>query len=181
MRQRRRLVIRRVSLRGVLSAAGAVGIASVARADAPGGPGGQYGTFDLSNVVIFDRFTGLTWQRAAVSSKMPWNQAAAYCAALSLGSMASGWRLPSYKELLTLEDDSPHVEYEGIANVNKFIDSHAFGLSLGNVELTPVDAPYWSSSPYPGNGGYIYVVDFGSGDGSTLPAGVSTNFRCVHD
>jgi hypothetical protein len=112
---------------------------------------------------------------------MGWNQAAAYCAALSLGSVTSGWRLPSYKELLTLEDDSPHTEYENGQLVTKYIDSHAFGFFLGDVELTPVDAPYWSSSPYADNGGAVYVVDFRLGDGSAVSAGFNTYFRCVHD
>jgi hypothetical protein len=66
--------------------------------------------------------------------------AAAYCSSLSLGGVS--WRVPSYKELLTLVDENPHFEYSNGDLVLHAIDANAF---LG----TAVDQPYWTSSTFP--------------------------------
>jgi hypothetical protein len=170
--------MRRASVRRLFALAGALVFSSVARADAPQS---QYATFDQADAIITDNHTGLAWQRAAAPQQMKWDQAAAYCAALSLGKKPGPWRLPSYKELLTLVDESPHTEYEGTGLVNKFIDSHAFGFLLFDVELTPVDAPYWSSSLTPSDAAMAFVVDFKHGTTLTYAIGSAIYVRCVHD
>jgi hypothetical protein len=172
-------------MRGVLAAAGAVVVASIARADAPTGNNAQYAPFDQGNTTISDNFTHLTWQRAVAPKQMKLDQAAAYCAALPPDPPpASPWRLPSYKELLTLVDESPHTEYPVTGPVLKWIDGPAFGWSAyGGGELTPVDASYWSSSLYPNPRlpNHAYVVDFSSGQPGTESVGSAIYFRCVHN
>jgi hypothetical protein len=46
--------------------------------------------------------TGLTWQRDAPPEKYRWETAQRYCETLELDGM--GWRLPAYKELLSLSE-----------------------------------------------------------------------------
>jgi hypothetical protein len=161
----------RLALRVVGAAAGVVALGSLAWADAPPG---QYSYFDLRDQSILDLKTGLRWQRYAappVSSA----SAVSYCAGLSLSGFGAGaWRLPSYKELLTLVDESPHIEYPTGAPVQIAIDGNAFS-------GTAVDAPYWTSSPYPPMSGNAYAVDFSTGAGQDVAiASANLYVRCVH-
>jgi hypothetical protein len=179
------------AIRHVLSTCGGlVVVASIARADAPVGSTGQYGVkgasgapiFGPADVTILDNYTKLTWQRSAYSqSTLSFLGAATYCANLSLLPFASGWRVPSYKELLTLVDESPHTEYENGIAVTKYIDSHAFGPSLSGVGYTPVDAFYWSSSLTPADSTVGYVINFKTGSTVVESTGNGAYVRCVHD
>jgi hypothetical protein len=162
---------RRRLLRASLAASAAVVLATLARADAPSD---QYGTFNLSTPVIADAKTGLSWQRYPPTAGVSFQGAADYCATLSLYIFASGWRVPSYKELLTLVDEAPHVEYEGTTVVEKFIDANAFP---GAAVTT---SPYWTSSAYPAQAGSAYVVDFHTGVPQAQDTGFSAYVRCVH-
>ena len=149
---------------------GVLALSSMARADAPSD---QYGLFDLGDYVIQDTRTGLVWQRYASTTPMTSSDAATACATLSLPTYPAPWRAPSYKELLTLVDEAPHVEYEGGALVPKSIDGNAF-------PGTFVDKPYWSSSAYQGfSSPSSYVVDFRTGEAESLPVGQSGYVRCV--
>jgi hypothetical protein len=184
MRERRELMGRPFLRRIVVAAGAAVGVASVARADAPGwgsAVGPQYDKFDSNSHVILDLHTNLTWERTAPPGEYDFQAAWMYCAALTtLGKWTSGWRLPSYKELLTIVDESPHVEYDMATNttVYKAIDFNAFGF-----DNTPVTAPYWSSSLWTGtaHAGEAFVVWFDTGRTDFLSTGVATFVRCVHD
>ena len=161
----------RLALRVVGAAAGVVALGSLAWADAPPG---QYWPFDLRDVSIRDAKTGLRWQRYA-APPMGFGAAVSHCAALSLDGFGAGaWRLPSYKELLTLVDESPHTEYPTGAPVQIAIDGNAFpGVA--------VDAPYWTSSLYPPMSGYAYAVDFGTGAGQDVAVASAIPYvRCVH-
>jgi hypothetical protein len=165
-------------VRRLAGVAGVVTLASVARADAPSD---QYELFDVNDVTIQDHFTTLVWQRypaTSITSGMPatmtFDAAAAYCQGLSLGSYANGWRVPSYKELLTLVDEKPHLEFENGQLVPKAIDLHAF-------PGTPTaGTSYWTSSTYQDGRGY--AVDFSDGT-AQLASKANTSFyvRCVHD
>jgi hypothetical protein len=161
----------RLPLRIVAAAAGVVAFGSLAWADAPPG---QYAPFDLRDQSILDVKTGLRWQRYA-APPMSFAGAVSYCAGLSLDGFAAGaWRLPSYKELLTLVDESPHTEYPTGAPVQIAIDGNAFS-------GTAVDAAYWTSSPYPPMSGNGYAVDFSTGAGQDVSLGSSSLYvRCVH-
>lgn len=146
-------------------------VGALARADAPPD---QYDNFDRADAVITDAWTGLRWQRT-VTTQTDFAGAVAYCNALSLGTFSTDWRLPSYKELLTLVDESPHYEYPAGTPVQIAIDGNAF-------PGTPVAldaANYWSSSV---SGASVFVVEFTQGNASTVPAsGTSAYVRCVHD
>jgi hypothetical protein len=158
----------RLPLRVLASAAGVVVMGSLALADAPPT---QYAAFDLKDLTILDSQTQLRWQRHA-GPQTSFAGAIAYCAGLSLAGYTSGWRVPSYKELLTLVDESPHTEYPTGAPQQIAIDGNAF-------PNTAVDAPYWTSSPYPSIAGDAYVVEFVQGAGQSQSMGTPAYVRCV--
>jgi hypothetical protein len=161
-------------IRVVVASGGVFALASLARADAPPD---QYGLFNSTYQAIQDVQTGLLWQRYPVTvsytTALSFNDAATYCATLSLDGNATGWRVPSYKELLTLVDEAPHVEYENGGLTTKWIDGNAF-------PGTAVDEPYWTSSLYPLQSGYAYVVDFSTGIPVQAATGKQNYVRCVH-
>jgi hypothetical protein len=122
------------------------------------------GTGDAAVVedTVTDNYTGLTWERATPGGgNLTQPQAAAYCAALG-----GGFRLPLFKELLTLVDP---ILY------NPAIDTSAFPNAPGGR--------FWSStSVVPANGNYYYV-DFGDGENYyyvTLSSADTAYVRCVH-
>src|ERR1700722_7009203 len=128
--------------RATFGASAILVLVTLARADAPFD---QYNLFNLNSDVIQDQQTGLYWQRYPPTNGVNFDGAALYCGQLSLDTFASGWRVPSYKELLTLVDESPHVEYENGTVVEKYIDGNAFP---GTEVLS---SSYWTSSAYPGS------------------------------
>jgi len=153
------------------------GAATLARADAPGN---QYDGYSGSCVTITDAKTGLTWQRFPPAGLYGYADGASYCSGLGLAptcppTPSATWRLPSYKELLTLVDESPHVNF--VTGATVAIDPNAFPDSPMNA--APVDAPYMTSSLAKGSSS-VYVVSFT--DGSATAAGATqTGFRvrCV--
>jgi hypothetical protein len=159
-------------LRAGLAAGAIVGLTALARADAPSD---QYSLFNMNDDVIVDAHTGLRWQRVASATAVDYADAFGVCASLSLDTSTTGWRVPSYKELLTLVDEAPHTEYVGGALTRKWVDPNAF-------PATAVDLPYWTSSTYPYSAGSAaYAVSFHTG----APLGDDTILlhyvRCVHD
>lgn len=66
--------------------------------DPPTGP-----VFQENIGTVSDAARGLTWQQADDGTKKTWEQALAYCEGLSLG-VWSDWRLPTVKEIASLED-----------------------------------------------------------------------------
>jgi hypothetical protein len=162
-------------LRATVTASVVVGLATLARADAPSG---QYNLFNQNNDVIQDLQTGLYWQRYPLAAGASFDGAATYCAQLSLDTFATGWRVPSYKELLTLVDESPHVEYLGGQLVEKWIDGNAF---LGEEASPVLSYGYWTSSAYPGiPAGSAYTVNFHTGYPSAVDMTQTQYVRCVH-
>jgi hypothetical protein len=167
------------SLRGAGAAGALLALASLAQADdncPTCAPIDQYNLFNQNNEVIQDQWAKLVWQRTPPGTAVSFYEAEVYCSTLVLSTgsgPSTGWRLPSYKELMTIVDETPHVEYEGGQLVTKWIDGYAF-------PAAPVAQPYWTSSMYPAIAGYAYAIDFGSG----LPQQANTpssNFvRCVH-
>jgi hypothetical protein len=150
-----------------------VAMVSLARADAPPD---QYELFNSGSSTIADHYTKLVWQRAAPSLQYSFTDAATYCQGLSLNGFVN-WRVPSYKELLTLVDEHPHFEYENGSLVPHAIDPNAFPGSA-------VGTPYWTSSMYPEDPtqGSAYVIDFRNGQANYTSTGPSTLLfvRCVH-
>ena len=154
--------MKRASLGGLL---GIVLVTSLVRADAPQG---QYALFDSQDTEITDNFTKLTWSRT-YSSDVTFLGAQTACGAK---------RVPTLKELLTLVDESPHLEFEGGKNVPKMIDQNAF-------RGTPTDKPFWTITPAAKAGmtTSAFVVDFGTGATAKLDAnaagGKTAYVRCV--
>lgn len=142
-----------------------------AAADAPQD---QYERFDGDSVTIKDTFTKLEWDRKSVF-KSDHDGAAGNCPLLtSLQSQAVGQpsgRLPSVKELLTIVDEEPHQEYEFGMLVPKMIDALAFA-------DTPVDFPYWTSTPAPGTD-MFWTVSFKTGLMAAQAKTAQGNARCV--
>jgi hypothetical protein len=148
-----------------------VTIAVLARAEAPPD---QYDAFNRADTVITDAKTLLGWQRT-VTTLTDFPGAVAACNGLSLGTLAAGWRLPSYKELLTLVDEYPHTEYPTGGPQLIAIDGHAFP----ETPVTPTPF-YWTSSVVPG-GGSAFAVEFVRGNGHVQSMSSMLYVRCVHD
>jgi hypothetical protein len=129
-------------------------LAGEARAEAPSG---QYSVKDGT---VQDNRTGLTWQQQPDGVVRAWSDAAPYCAALT--TSGSGWRLPTYKELLTLVDPT---------RTAPAIDVTAFPGTAATA--------FWTASSYDGTSTQARYVDFN--DGSSNFAGVATKrtVRCV--
>jgi hypothetical protein len=158
------------ALRIAVGVAGLVALSSLALADAPID---QYDLFTPGTQAIDDLQTKLIWQRYPPAVPASYADAATACATLSIAGFTGTWRLPSYKELLTLVDEQPHVEYENGGLVTKAIDSHAF-------PGAPSGVAYWTSSPIGALEGYVYGVNFGTGAGEIHnPASDMLYVRCV--
>ena len=118
-------------------------------------------SYDLTTPgLVHDNVTGLDWLRD-VPPTMPWPQATAYCAGLTLAGR-SDWRLPSRIELVSL------VDY---TQVLPAIDAAAF-------PSTPAEA-FWTSTT--GDGGYNNVreVTFVYGKTDWLNESFMGRVRCV--
>ncbi len=161
---------------------GAILLALPAAADAPRNPP-QYAQFLSDTPTIHDNFTHLEWDRRSILSVgagAQYGSIATTCAGLTSFkkdiNTASG-RVPTLKELLTILDEEPHNEYEFGAVVPKMIDQLAFA-------DTPVDLPYWTSTPAGGlASGMVWTLNFRTGEMKALattgaPA-PTANVRCV--
>jgi len=132
----------------------------------------QYEMFLPGDPFIHDRFTDLYWQRFVDPGLFLTQDAAvSYCQNRDAGV---GWRLPTYKELLTLVDELAHSEYEDATIVQKWIDRDAFPSTPG--------LQFWSSTKYlkssPSKG---YSVDFGTGAADYDDPRNLRLVRCVRD
>lgn len=114
--------------------------------------------YEMSDGTLTDRKTQLTWQRTDDGTYYTWSEAREHCQ-----SEGSGWRLPSFRELLSIVDPT---------RIAPAIDIGGF----------PSAAPYayWSGSLYPaGNEETAWTVHFEAGNSST-EALLSTHYvRCV--
>jgi hypothetical protein len=135
-------------------------------ADAPIDPANkQYDNFTAADKVIKDRWTKLDWERPAspYPAPMTYADAVVRCA-------GEGRRIPSMKELLSLVDETPHLEYDVTTNVARLIDQRAFS-------GTPAEE-FWTSSLRPDGNRYM-TVDFGTGRTADALPGDSRRVRCV--
>jgi hypothetical protein len=156
--------VRPIRVAAVLAA---ILLALPAAADAPRDPP-QYDRFDVDSVTIKDVRTKLEWDRRAIHPGGTLPIAFSYCATLATLQMTG--RLPSIKELLTILDEEPHDEYEFGMVVPKMIDALAFA-------DTPVDLPYWSSTPAPGN--KFWTLSFKTGLMEARASTETARARCV--
>ena len=114
----------------------------------------------ISTDTVFDKDTGLTWQRAVDAATYNQSDAMTYCSDLVLAGV--GWRLPSIKELQTIVDESKY---------NPAIDPIAF-------PDTPINY-FWSSSLYAGDSGSAWYVAFNVGYVYYDSVDTTLRVRCV--
>lgn len=151
-----------------LRLAGVVGLLALpVAADAPAD---QYERFDRESELIEDRKTRLDWDRYGVERNVPFNVVTLACQTKS--ALQNVGRVPTVKELLTIVDEDPHDEYENSEGrtVKKAIDRFAF-------PGTPVDSPYWTSTP--AGQGKHWVVWFDTGLTEPRDDTAQAHLRCV--
>lgn len=113
------------------------------------------------NGTVTDQVTGLMWQQADDGVERTWYDAVAYCQDLELGGYTD-WRLPAYRELLTIVDylrDNPTID-------------PAFSCE---------NRSFWSSSTYALNSDKAWCVNFVLGPSLSDDKDNTNNVRCVHD
>ncbi len=118
---------------------------------------------EFRGVVAIDHGTGLTWQQLPPTSVRTAIAADDYCTALSLGDYASGWRLPTIRELQTIVDERLH--------------NPAFDPSFGSSS-----AGTWASTGErdPEGRNYAWIVRFADGQTISQRIDMEYNVRCVH-
>src|SRR5678815_3048629 len=98
----------------------------------------QPGRFEIlaefEGVAVRDRQTELVWERHPSGPSMSWSNAPMHCALKSIGGR-SGWRLPSFLELMTLVQPSLDV------------NSTSLSLPAGHPFRGVQAASYWTSTP----------------------------------
>jgi hypothetical protein len=117
---------------------------------------------DDAKEVVIDTKNKLMWQddESVKTTEKDWSGAISYCDNLSFAGF-SDWRLPSYKELLSLS--------------NPNLDSPAVQSSFKNISSND----FWSNSGYGSD--YARMVFFGSGHGSHSPIWYNLNICCVRN
>lgn len=118
------------------------------------------GRFQLVGNNIFDGATGLTWQQTFSAQGLSWSDAATYCS-----TQTGGFRLPTFKELLSIVDyTKPPSSTVGTINPVAFPN-------------TPPSL-FWSSGSISSAGEAIAVSFM---DGEAIPTGMSDTYqvRCV--
>jgi len=126
---------------------------------------------DSSAKTVYDKVTGLTWQREPLTTggdsgdgNFSWGNALAYCAGLVLGGQ-DDWRLPGIRELLSLVWQKTN----GTA-----IDAVAFpNTPAGNT------IGYWSATPFRGGSSLSWIVRFDIGSSSSEYLSGNGRVRCV--
>ncbi|MGO9715052.1 MAG: DUF1566 domain-containing protein [Polyangiaceae bacterium] len=147
---------------------------SAVAADSPPEPG--Y-TVSPGGSVVTDGVTGLVWQREVLANPCPnddagtgspgcrWTDAAAYCASMNslvLGGYASGWRLPSVVELLSIANYA----------ATPLIDPSPFS--------NPPPATFWSGTPNPSAAAQAWSVSYATGENTSQPTSTLFEVRCVN-
>ena len=144
---------------GIAAIVASVSTAFVTRAAAPAG------RYTITNGTVYDNKTKLTWQQASMPGTYTLSQAMTYCSGLSLSGAA--WRLPTFKEFVTI------VDYSTVNSSTGLLDPTAFPNALNNT--------YWTSTPYVPASGKNWQIDTGSGTSTAGgPAGNDGAYvRCV--
>ena len=106
---------------------------------------------EFEGVAVQDRQTDLIWERHPSGASLSWANAPKHCALKSIGGR-SGWRLPSFLELMTLVQPS--------LDLNSTSLSLPTGHPFRGVQATS----YWTSTPLDSDARQAYSVDFIAGD-----------------
>jgi hypothetical protein len=118
------------------------------------------GAYSVTEDLVHDKYTGLTWQRGVEHDNYTWQDANARCS--SVASNGGGWRLPSLRELLTLVD---------VTRYDPAIDASAF-------PDTPSEL-FWSASPARATAGTAWGVNFTRGSSGAGFVVTKAHVRCT--
>jgi PKD repeat protein len=167
---------------------------------------GAQPSFTLSSdgLTVYDRNTGLTWQRSPestgdgiinASDKFTWANAQLRPAALNAAHFGgfSDWRLPTIKELYSLIDfrgtDPSGLSGTDTSGLTPFIDTNYFQFAYGDTSAGEriIDSQYASSTLYVSTvaGASLFGVNFADGRikgyGLAAPGGGDKTFfvQCV--
>jgi hypothetical protein len=100
---------------------------------------------DNGDGTIADRRTGLVWQKGEGPSGLSWQEAQRYTGSLQIGGRTD-WRLPSIKELQSLND--PKIVHPSISR---------------NFFPGAASEEYWSSTAMENRRDYAWTVNFDAG------------------
>lgn len=126
------------------------------RADAPAD---RY-VVDAAQMTVTDARTGLVWQQAVSASYYTFADASAYCVGIRSGFSSAGFRLPTFKELMTLLDPT---------RSRPPVDPKAF-------PSTPTEW-FWTASDANPMG--VAAVSFMNGETGFFAASDALRVRCV--
>lgn len=121
-------------------------------------PAGRYA---VSDEVVHDRRTDLTWQRVDESPLLTHAQAIAYCESATFGDR-DGWRLPTLKELQTLIDARA---------ASPALDADAFPDARAEA--------YWTSTVFAGDENKVWMLHVGKGVPQAALRSDTIHVRCV--
>jgi MYXO-CTERM domain-containing protein len=110
---------------------------------------------------VTDKTTGLVWQRGDDGNMYTYAQAGPHCASFQSTEAATGWRLPSVVELMTLIDNGVDLPS---------IDPSFTGAQSNN---------YWTATPTATAGMLAWTVKFDFGEVIPLLTDSSLPVRCV--
>ena len=117
-----------------------------------------------SNSVIRDKANAIYWQDNTFTQKSSedWNDAVAYCQALKLDGYST-WRLPTFKELLSI------------------VDFNRVDPAINPVFSYVYNNTYWTSTTFSATRSRAWTIDFRTG--KTYYSYKTTNHavRCVKD
>ena len=140
----------------------AVSLAGGARAAAPAGHYVVSGTG--ATATVYDTKSKLTWTR---SSRLgTWTEAKAMCASIGDTVGGTGWRLPTYKELVTLLDLSQKSTASNVDKIDPVFPSYGM-------------AGHWSMTVDAADQGKAWNLNFFYGDTYTYAITKQNAFKCV--
>lgn len=99
---------------------------------------------DNGDGTVTDKETNLTWMKEDDGKRRTWEDAKEYCEKVKLPG--KGWRLPTVKELISIVDYDKH------------------GPCIDPVFIDTQTAYYWSSTPFAGDSGNAWIVNFSYGN-----------------
>ena len=115
--------------------------------------------YTTTSLIALDMTTGLTWQRQEAPNKLTWEDAIAYCAALTLEG--GGWHLATVTELqsIVVLGKAPTVDICAFPNTSA--------------------SWFWTSSMLPGDALNAQAVYFGVGNTGSDSKAYTNRVRCV--
>ena len=121
---------------------------------------------NMNNEAVWDRETGLVWEKAPSSESTTWLTAVSLCRNMSLGGR-KGWRLATVEEYMSLIDPT---------NTNPALPS---GHPFSNVDVNPFSY-YWAANSWEENNAGAFLVEFAFGSGNVYAAKTGINkYWCV--